>query len=80
MDSFCQVQAYGRTTYLITTLQRVPRGTEGAISAEGTAAGAAAAVLFSGIAILVGQVAHALKLLHGCLSTCQEIRSVKSVD
>ncbi|KAK9905763.1 hypothetical protein WJX75_005970 [Coccomyxa subellipsoidea] len=49
-------KAYGRTTYLITTLQRVPRGTEGAISAEGTAAGAAAAVLFSGIAILVGQV------------------------
>ncbi len=49
-------QAYGRTTYLITTLERVPRGTEGAVSAEGTAAGAAAAVLFAGIAILVGQV------------------------
>eukprot|EP00884_Botryococcus_braunii_P004843 jgi/Botrbrau1/1435/Bobra.0063s0126.1 len=39
-------KAYGKTTYLITTMQRVPRGTEGAISAEGTAAGAFAAVAF----------------------------------
>lgn len=49
-------QAYGQTTYLITTLQRVPRGTEGAVSAEGTLAGAAAALLFSLVALGVGQV------------------------
>ena len=52
------LQAYGQTTYLITTMQRVPRGTEGAVSAEGTAAGAAAAVLFAGLAVLVGQVSE----------------------
>ena len=32
-------KAYGKRTYLITTLQAVPRGTEGAISLEGTLAG-----------------------------------------
>lgn len=31
-------KAYGKTTFLITTLERVPRGTEGAISLEGTLA------------------------------------------
>jgi hypothetical protein len=48
-------QAYGRTTYLATTLERVPRGTEGAVSAEGTAAGLAAAVAFSSVAAALGQ-------------------------
>jgi uncharacterized protein (TIGR00297 family) len=28
-------KAYGKTTYLITTLKQVPRGTEGAVSVEG---------------------------------------------
>ena len=32
-------KAYGKTTYLITTFEKVPRGTEGAISLEGTIAG-----------------------------------------
>lgn len=32
-------KAYGKRTYLITTLQAVPRGTEGAVSLEGTLAG-----------------------------------------
>jgi len=31
-------KAYGKTTFLITTFERVQPGTEGAISAEGTAA------------------------------------------
>ena len=35
-------QAYGRTTYLITTLERVKPGTDGAVSLEGTLAGIAA--------------------------------------
>jgi uncharacterized protein (TIGR00297 family) len=40
-------KAYGRRTFLITTLQPVPPGTEGAISAEGTAAGLAGAALIA---------------------------------
>ncbi|BDA47158.1 Protein VTE6, chloroplastic [Coccomyxa sp. Obi] len=62
-------KAYGQTTYLITTMQRVPRGTEGAVSAEGTAAGAAAAVLFAGIAVLVGQVAWKEALIVAAAAT-----------
>jgi len=38
-------QAYGRTTYLITTLERVRPGTDGAVSLEGTLAGMAAAAV-----------------------------------
>jgi len=37
-------KAYGKRTFLITTLQPVPRGTEGAISLEGTLAGVVASV------------------------------------
>lgn len=43
-------KAYGKSTFLITTLQPVPRGTEGAVSLEGTLAGivaSAAIVLIS---------------------------------
>lgn len=32
-------KAYGKTTYLITSWAKVPRGTEGAVSLEGTVAG-----------------------------------------
>jgi uncharacterized protein (TIGR00297 family) len=49
-------KAYGRTTYLVTTLQRVPRGTEGAISAEGTLAGIAAAAAMASVALAAAQV------------------------
>nr|MDQ3071520.1 DUF92 domain-containing protein [Acidobacteriota bacterium] len=38
-------KAYGRTTWLLPTLRPVPPGTSGAISSEGTAASAVAAVL-----------------------------------
>jgi uncharacterized protein (TIGR00297 family) len=34
-------QAFGRTTYLVTNFKRVPAGTEGAVSFEGTLAGIA---------------------------------------
>ena len=50
------MQAYGKTTYLITTLRRVPRGTEGAVSLEGTAGGVAAALGFATVAAAAGQV------------------------
>lgn len=49
-------KAYGKTTYLINTLKIVPRGTEGAVSLEGTAGGAAAAALFAAGAFTLGQV------------------------
>lgn len=43
-------KAYGKRTFLITTLQPVPRGTEGAVSLEGTVAGifASAAIALIG--------------------------------
>ncbi|MUG99214.1 DUF92 domain-containing protein, partial [Scytonema sp. UIC 10036] len=37
-------KAYGKSTFLITTFQSVPRGTEGAVSLEGTLAGAVASL------------------------------------
>ena len=59
-------QAYGKTTFLITTFRRVRPGTEGAISIEGTLAGIVASAILAaaagatgfipplGIAIVVG--------------------------
>jgi uncharacterized protein (TIGR00297 family) len=38
-------QAYGRTTYLVTSFKRVPAGTGGAVSLEGTLAGIAASTV-----------------------------------
>ncbi|HET9298980.1 MAG TPA: DUF92 domain-containing protein, partial [Candidatus Polarisedimenticolaceae bacterium] len=49
-------QAYGRTPYLVTTFRRVPPGTDGAVSVEGTLAGIAASALLAGIAWSVGLV------------------------
>jgi uncharacterized protein (TIGR00297 family) len=40
-------KAYGKRTFLITTLQPVPRGTEGAVSLEGTLAGMFASVVLA---------------------------------
>lgn len=47
-------KAYGKTTYLITTLRLVPPGTEGAISLEGTAAGALGSVVLTAWAACIG--------------------------
>ena len=52
-------KAYGRTTLLITTLQRVPRGTEGAVSLEGTAGGILGALALALAALAAGQVTPA---------------------
>ncbi|CAN4102990.1 unnamed protein product [Withania somnifera] len=49
-------KAYGKTTYLVTTFKVVPRGTEGAVSAEGTFAGLLASVLLASVGYLTGQV------------------------
>ncbi len=49
-------KAYGQRTFLITTLQPVPRGTEGAVSLEGTLAGLGAAILIGSLGWVVGLI------------------------
>lgn len=49
-------KAYGKRTFLITTLKPVPRGTEGAVSLEGTLAGIVAAIAISVIGWAVGLI------------------------
>jgi uncharacterized protein (TIGR00297 family) len=46
-------QLVGRRTFLITTLRPVPRGTEGAVSLEGTLAGIAASVAIGALGAAV---------------------------
>lgn len=49
-------KAYGRRTILITNLKPVPRGTDGAISLEGTLAGLLASAAYAGVGLGLGQV------------------------
>lgn len=49
-------KAYGKRTYLITTLRPVPAGTEGAVSLEGTLAGLIAAALIALLAASLGLI------------------------
>jgi uncharacterized protein (TIGR00297 family) len=49
-------KAYGKSTFLITTLQPVPRGTEGAVSLEGTLAGVVASVVQTLVGFAVGLI------------------------
>ncbi|MGB3294019.1 MAG: TIGR00297 family protein [Phormidesmis sp.] len=49
-------KAYGQRTFLITTLQPVPRGTEGAVSLEGTVAGIVGSIGLAAIAQAVGLI------------------------
>lgn len=49
-------KAYGKRTFLITTFQPVPRGTEGAVSLEGTLAGIVASVAIALLGWVVGLV------------------------
>jgi uncharacterized membrane protein len=49
-------KAYGRRTFLITTLKPVPRGTEGAVSLEGTLAGVVASAAIALVGWAVGMV------------------------
>lgn len=49
-------KAYGQRTFLITTLQPVPRGTEGAVSLEGTIAGIVASVAIALVGWGVGLI------------------------
>jgi uncharacterized protein (TIGR00297 family) len=47
-------QLIGRRTFLLTTFRPVPRGTEGAVSLEGTLAGVAASLVLGGLGALLG--------------------------
>jgi uncharacterized protein (TIGR00297 family) len=49
-------KAYGKQTFLITTLQPVPRGTEGAISLEGSIAGIGGGLLIAIVGYAVGAI------------------------
>ena len=65
-------KAYGKRTFLITTLQAVPRGTEGAVSLEGTLAGvvASAAIALVGWAVgLITPVGVGLCMLAAFIAT-----------
>ncbi len=52
-------KAYGKRTFLITTLQPVPPGTEGAVSLEGTLAGVVGSVIMAGAGVALGLVGAA---------------------
>jgi uncharacterized protein (TIGR00297 family) len=47
-------KAFGRRTFLITSLRPVPRGTDGAVSLEGTLAGLLAAIVLGGLGAALG--------------------------
>lgn len=49
-------KAYGKRTFLITTLRPVPRGTEGAVSLEGTLAGIVASLAIALLAWGIGAI------------------------
>jgi uncharacterized protein (TIGR00297 family) len=49
-------KAYGKRTFLITNLQPVPRGTEGAVSLEGTLAGVIGSVAIAFVGWAVGLI------------------------
>jgi uncharacterized protein (TIGR00297 family) len=53
-------KAYGRRTFLITTLRPVPPGTEGAVSLEGTMAGLAGGAVVGAVGAAVGLYAWPL--------------------
>ncbi len=49
-------KAYGQHTFLITTLKPVPRGTEGAVSLEGTLAGVVGSIVIALLGYSVGLI------------------------
>lgn len=49
-------KAYGKSTFLITTLKPVPRGTEGAVSLEGTLAGIVGGITICLVAYSLGMI------------------------
>lgn len=70
-------KAYGQRTFLITTLQPVPRGTEGAVSLEGTLAGVLASAAIAMVGWVVGLIG--LPEIGICLLAALIATSVESV-
>lgn len=50
--------------YLVTTFKIVPRGTEGAVSVEGTLAGILASIVLAFVSFLMGEVLHLFLTLY----------------
>ena len=68
-------KAFGKTTYLITTMRLVPPGTEGAVSLEGTLAGFVGSIVLSVYAVgcgLIGPPALIPCLLAAIIATTAE--------
>jgi uncharacterized protein (TIGR00297 family) len=53
-------KAWGRSTFLVTSLRRVKPGTPGAVSLEGTTAGVVAAFGLASLAVALGQIAWSM--------------------
>ncbi|MDQ3170725.1 MAG: DUF92 domain-containing protein [Acidobacteriota bacterium] len=84
-------KAFGRRTWLVTTLKPVPPGTSGAVSSEGTAAGAAAALMLAAIAaslhlipvsliLPIGAAAVAAAMVESVLGSTLEPRGLLNND
>lgn len=66
----CCRQAFGKRTFLITTLKSVPPGTEGAVSLEGTIAGVGGSLMIAGFAAAAGVISTQVLFL-----PCSLVRS-----
>jgi uncharacterized protein (TIGR00297 family) len=62
-------KAYGKTTYLVTSLKRVPKGTEGAVSLEGTIAGIVASCVIAAAAYRLDLLTSLAQILQVILAT-----------
>lgn len=56
ITQFYHFKLGGMGSYLVTTFKVVPRGTEGAVSVEGTLAGLLASILLASIGCFMGEV------------------------
>ncbi len=84
-------KAYGRTTWLVTSFRRVPRGTTGAVSVEGTLAGVTAAaglaaagawwglVPWTAVPVITGAATIA-SLVEGAIGATLEARGILNND
>lgn len=70
-------KAYGKRTFLITTLQAVPAGTEGAVSLEGTLAGVLGSAVIAGGGLAIGLISLSGALI--CLVAAFVATNVESV-
>ncbi|RZC46751.1 hypothetical protein C5167_039700 [Papaver somniferum] len=60
-------KAYGKTTYLVTSFKVVSRGTEGAVSVEGTVAGLLDSMLLALAGFYMGEIANLGESLIGAM-------------